>query len=172
MQEAANMTNLSGKLLSAAALSAVVPLCASCNHSPKQIAYLKPGHAARGDEWLTWTPAERSRYVYGYLDGYGGGFAEACEAADDNDLFKEHVSPYPGDEDVVNIPLVHCRSHRKNFSKEKLTENFTLEIGSYPEILTQFYEEHPNCRSVPYVLLMGLLSDGQATTADELYKAQ
>jgi hypothetical protein len=34
------------------------------------------------------------------------------------------------------------------------------------------YEKHPDSRSAMYELLMELLSDGQATTAEELYKAQ
>jgi len=164
------MTNPGKKLLSVAASAILITCCTSCYRN--QQTHLKPGQAGRGYEWLTWTSAERSRYVYGYLDGYGRGYLEACQDADDQRLFKEKVPPYPGDENVVNKPVVHCRSRRKNYSKEKLTEKYELEIGPYPEILTELFEKHPDTRSVPYSLLLELLSDGQAINAEELYKAQ
>jgi hypothetical protein len=61
---------------------------------------------------------------------------------------------------------------RQTYSKERFQEDGRVNVEPYSEILTGLYEKHPDSRSAPYVLLLGLLSDGHATSVEELYKAQ
>jgi hypothetical protein len=151
---------------------ATLILCMSCNHSPKQPTLSKPVRAFGGEEWLSWTVAERNQYVYGYLVGYEFSFSEACRAAEDHDLLREHMSPSRGEENSINVAATRCLSYRKNYSKERYTIDKGANVSPYSEIITEMYEKHPDSRSAMYELLMELLSDGQATTAEELYKAQ
>ncbi len=154
-------------------LSVLVIFCASCNRTSKQAATAKPTHAFGGEEWLSWTSAERSRYVDGYLSGYQSGFGESCDAAERHDLFDNRLSPTPEEkEHVINVPHYRCNQYRKEYSKTKFTLEKGIDVSPYPEIVTEMYKKYPDSCSAPYFLLMTLLSDGRATTADELYKAQ
>jgi hypothetical protein len=76
------------------------------------------------------------------------------------------------DEKSTNVPLSRCIERRKKYSKEHMTEGAEVSVRPYAEILTELYEKFPDSRSAPYVLLLSLLSDGQATSAEELYRAQ
>jgi hypothetical protein len=153
-----------------AAFTFLLVLCTSCNRGPTQAPRLKPGQVLRGDEWLSWTPSARNQYVYGYLDGYSTASFDTCEAADD--LFAAKLPYRAGDENAVNVPLSRCLERRQKYSKMRLTEDAGVSVSPYPEILTELYEKHPDSRSAPYVLLLGLLSDGHATNVEELYRAQ
>jgi len=93
-----------------------------------------------------------------------------CEAADD--LFAKKLPYRAGDENSTNVPLSRCLERRQNYSKMRLTEDAGVSVSPYPEILTELYEKHPDSRSAPYFLLLGLLSDGHATSVEELYHAQ
>jgi len=117
-----------------------------------------------------WTPAERSRYVYGYVDGYSSGSYDTCESSDD--LFAAKLPYRSGDENSTNVPLSRCIERRQKYSKAHMTEDAEVSVSPYPEILTELYEKYPDSRSAPYFLLLSLLSDGQATSAEELYRSQ
>jgi hypothetical protein len=145
-------------------------LCLSCTRGPTSVSRLSLHQAISGDGWLSWTPAERSRYVYGYIDGYSNGSYDTCKSSDD--LFAAKLPYRSGDENSTNVPLSRCIERRQKYSKEHMTEGSEVSVSPYPEILTELYEKYPDSRSAPYVLLLSLLSDGQATSAEELYRAQ
>ena len=153
-----------------AAPTFLLVFCVGCNRTSQQTPRLRPGEALRGVEWLSLPPTERSRYVYGYIDGYTKGSFDSCKAADD--LFAAKLPNQPGDENSIDVPLSRCIGRRRMYSKVHLDEDAAVSVSPYPEILTELYEKHPDTRSAPYSLLMELLSDGQATNADELYRAQ
>jgi hypothetical protein len=150
----------------------LVIFCASCSRTSKQVATANPIHAFGGEEWLSWTPAQRDRYVYGYIVGYQSGFFKACEFADEHSLFDDHIPPGPGEEGVINVPGHRCRTALKSYSRVTYTQDKGVSVNPYPEIITEMYEKHPDSRSAMYQLLMEQLSEGQVATAEDLYKAQ
>jgi hypothetical protein len=111
---------------------------------------------------------------------YSSGYNEACRNADD--ISREELSSVKGvhlaklpyerdDENSVDIPLSHCINGKAKYSRRQRGADALL-ISPYPEIITQMYEKHPDARSAPYYLLLPFLSDGNAQTAEDLYKDQ
>ena len=68
------------------------------------VAQSTPARAGEGDEWLSWTPVQRTAYVGGFIDGYLGGFLRACQQSDQ--LFE------PASRIVWVMDIVHRTSHR------------------------------------------------------------
>ena len=66
-------------------------LCASCTKGRTPAPRLSLHQTMSGDGWLSWTPAERSRDVYGYIEGYSVGSFDTCESS--TDLFATKL-PY------------------------------------------------------------------------------
>ena len=145
-------------------------LCASCTKGRTPAPRLSLHQTMSGDGWLSWTPAERSRYVYGYIEGYSVGSFDTCESS--TDLFATKLPYLAGDENSTNVPLSRCIERRQKYSKPHITVDAGVSVSPYPETITELYEKYPDSQSAPYVLLLGLLSDGQATSAEELYRAQ
>ncbi len=65
-----------------------------------------------------------------------------------------------------------CGAGHAAHVQKTLTDNTGVDVRPYTEIITEFYQKRPSERSAPYVLLLELLSDGQAKSAEELYRAQ
>src|ERR1700738_2554211 len=84
-------------------------------------------------------PAERSRYVCGYIDGYSNGSYDTCKSSDD--LFAAKLPYRSGDEKSTNVPLSRCIERRKKYSKEHMTEGAEVRVRPYAEILTELYEK-------------------------------
>jgi hypothetical protein len=122
----------------------------------------------RGGEWLSWTPRERNRYVYGYLDGYLVARNRACDAADG--LFKVGMPHRLGDDQhPTEIPSGRCLAAVDTFSRYKYSDS-TLDVSIYAVPVTEFYTKHPEYQGVPFPFLMEFLSDKKCGTADELYQ--
>jgi hypothetical protein len=137
---------------------------------------------SEGDRrWLAGVvTAERTEYIDTYLDAYSTAYYDACRSAED--VFIEESSsakgahmaklPYEkGDENSTDIPLSHCMNRRAKYSRRQRGPD-VLFVSPYPEIITEMYEKHPDARAAPYFLLLTLLSDGGAQTAEDLYKDQ
>jgi hypothetical protein len=63
-----------------------------------------------GEEWLLWTPEQRSTFIEGYVTGYLRGTRKACEAA--RDLYVADKSQRPGED-----PSGPCLSRLESYSK-------------------------------------------------------
>jgi len=111
------------------------------------------------------TPAERSRYVYGYIDGYSNGSYDTCKSSDD--LFVAKLPYRSGDEKSTNVPLSRCIERRQKYSKEHMTEGAEVSVSPYAEILTELYEKYPDTRSASYVLLLSLLTGWHSLVAPD-----
>jgi hypothetical protein len=59
----------------------------------------------RGEEWLSWTPMQRTTYVQGLADGYMIGFSKACELTDQ--LF-EVGKPIVWETNTTRVVSVRC----------------------------------------------------------------
>jgi hypothetical protein len=158
----------------------VLILCLSCQRGQKPETRMNDLQTVTGDGWLAWSPAERTEYIDTYLDAYSTAYYDACRSAED--VFIEESSsakgahmaklPYEkGDENSTDIPLSHCMNRRAKYSRRQRGPD-VLFVSPYPEIITEMYEKHPDARSAPYFLLLTLLSDGGAQTAEDLYKDQ
>ena len=122
----------------------------------------------RGREWLSWTPSERNRYVYGYLDGYLLARSRACDAADA--LFEVGMPHRLGDDQQpTEIPSGRCLAAVDTYSRYRYKDS-TLDVGIYANPITEFYTKHPEYQGVPFPFLMEFLSDKKCSTADELYQ--
>jgi hypothetical protein len=163
-----------------AVLAMVLVQCIACRKPDRPKSKFIAFQHFFGQGWLAWSPAERTEYVDTYLDGYATAYSEACRSA--GDIFIERMPsgraiplaklPYQeGDENSIDVPLTHCLNSQRKYSLRHRDEN-GLFTSPYPEIITEMYEKHPDAQSAPYFLLITLLSDGNARTAEELYKAQ
>jgi|GEM_PF-6042689 len=107
-----------------------------------------------GQEWLAWSPGERSAYIYGYLDGYLRGTSDTCNET--NQLF-EVDTPHRLDD----LPSVRCFARLESYSKD---------IGTYATVLTDFSIKHREYQGVPVVYLLSFLTDKEHKNADQLYR--
>jgi len=123
---------------------------------------------ARGGEWISWTAAQRSSYVYGYLNGYMKGTVDACNAADD--LFEVGQPHRLGDEQhPTDIPSGRCLAHMdREFSKAKFVSS-GLDAGAYTSVITDFYTKNPEFQGIPFDTLLLLLSDKKHKAVEELH---
>jgi hypothetical protein len=140
------MAKTSRALLVAAALTVLVFLSISAQVStPKR---------ERGEEWLSWSPAQRSTYISGYVTGYLMGSHDACGATDQ--LF-EVGKPHRLYED----PSARCQAHLETYSSR--------DTATYTTVITEFYTKYPQYRDIPYPYLLKFETDNQHKTADELH---
>src|SRR5271154_6414342 len=73
----------------------------------------------RAGEWLSWTPVQRTAYVYGLVDGYLMGFLRACNLTDR--LFDKGKPHRLGDaHHPTDMPSGRCLAHRGEFSEIRL----------------------------------------------------
>jgi hypothetical protein len=122
----------------------------------------------RGQEWMSWSPAERSVFMGGFIDGYLRGSHEACKVADD--LFEVGKPHRLGDEHHPSeIPSVRCEARLETYSKYKLTDSGP-DFSAYTVVITEFYTKHPEYQGIPYVYLLSFLSDSKYKTADQLHE--
>src|SRR6266403_101704 len=88
-----------------------------------------------GKDWLTWTPAERSVYVRGFIEGYWRGSDSACRLADE--LF-EVGKPHR----LGQTPRGRCEARLEEYTKIKTTDS-GLDFSAYTTVITEFYTKHP-----------------------------
>jgi hypothetical protein len=143
-------------------LAGFVLLVAWCSSS---VAQVRP---ERGEEWLSWTPVQRSAYVYGLVSGYLMGFRRACNLADQ--LFETDQPHRLGDTDhPTEVPSGRCLAHIGEFSEPKLDKEGHPDISAYTDVITGFYEKHTSCRDFPFPFLLQAIGTKYAT-ADQLYE--
>ena len=122
----------------------------------------------RSGEWMSWTPTERNRYVFGYLDGYLLARSRACNAADK--LFEVGMPHRLGDDQhPTEIPSGRCLAAVDEYSRFKYKDS-TLDFSIYANPITEFYSKHPDYQGVPFPFLMEFLSDKKCSTGDQLYQ--
>jgi hypothetical protein len=127
-------------------------------------ARIGPTQVDRGEEWLSWSPTERSAFVRGYLTGYSTGTHAACNLTDD--LFGAG-KPHRPDEQ----PSARCEARLETYSKYGSGGGGQEpNVTSYTDVITSFYEEHPQYRTIPFVYLMSFLSDHHFKTTEDLYQ--
>jgi len=122
----------------------------------------------RGGEWLSWTPVQRSAYVYSFTDGYMLGFSDACHLADQ--LFEIGKPHRLGDErHPTEVPSGRCLAHRGEFSQIKFDgEGHLVGVNEYADVITAFYEKHTTCQAFPFPFLLQVLGS-KYLTANQLY---
>jgi hypothetical protein len=107
--------------------------------------------------------------VYGFLDGYRGGFLDACLLADE--LFKTDKPHRLGDgHRPTDMPSTRCMARTIEFSEVKLPAPQGVNVDAYTTVITDFYEKHASCRDFPFAILLKVLGSKYAT-ADRLYEA-
>lgn len=107
-----------------------------------------------GQEWLSWSPTERSAFMNGFVTGYLRGTSAACNAADE--LFEAN-KPHS----ATDRPSERCRGRVDLYSKDS---------DAYTTVLTEFYTKHPEYQGIPSAYLLSFLSDSRYKTADQLYQ--
>ena len=109
-----------------------------------------------GKQWLAWQNSNREDFVTAYFGGYWFGVKDACSVSDD---LEPTISPRHA---------AYCRATAPRYSFKSDSAG-NPDLSKYTNVLTKFYTEHPECQSIPYVLLMPYLTDQQHKTADDLY---
>jgi hypothetical protein len=109
-----------------------------------------------GEQWLAWQAPNREEFVSAYLDGYFFGAEDACNVFDDL-------------EPTISLKhYVHCRAKAPRYSVKSDSAGYP-DLNKYTDVITRFYTEHPEERTIPYARLMPYLTDEQHKTADDLY---
>lgn len=103
----------------------------------------------RGEEWLSWTSAQRVLFVGAYLQGYQMGTLDACAAA--AELFESGKKIT----DLNQDPDRRCVRHAKRYS---------LRAADYARVITAFYHKHPEYRRIPIDYFMILFTDRRYQT--------
>ena len=131
---------------------------------------VRPEQLDKGGEWLAWSSAERATFVQGFIAGYRRGSHGACDVA--QELFGSPGKMYRlGDEKHPSeMPSARCLAQMGEYSRSKYTEASGLDVAAYTNVITEFYIKHPEYRDVAFVNLLGLLSDREYKTADQIYQ--
>jgi hypothetical protein len=129
---------------------------------------VQPAERGRSGEWLSWSPTQRSAYVYGFVDGFLGGFGRACDLADER--FEASTPHRLGDKDEPGeMPSARCLARRREFSKVERTEA-GIDVSAYAGVITEFYGRYESCRDFPFAVLLQSLNN-EHLSADQLYEA-
>ena len=121
----------------------------------------------KGDEWLSWSPAERHIYVVGMIDGYLRARLDACRTADDLfEVGKPHRLGHGND--PGEFPSARCLAATDTYSRFRAGDFSDSSTDTYTSVLTQFYEKYPQYRMLPFPLLADYLRDRNFKTADQL----
>jgi hypothetical protein len=118
------------------------------------VAQVPQSQRDKGQEWLSWSPAERSAFIDGFVTGYTNGSHKACLATEG--LF-EAGQPHQ----LADQPSARCLARLEMYSKD---------FDAYTTVITDFYAKHPEYRSIPFGYLIWFLTDNQYKTADQLYQ--
>jgi hypothetical protein len=122
-----------------------------------------------GDEWLSWTPNEKRFFVMGFVDGSGSGSVEACVKMDDLTVVNDR-KPEDG---LLDTPSARCRNAYGKFSKVRITgsgpRGAREDVSAYTNVLDDFYR-YPECRAMPYSILLTHLDDNEFKSGEDLYK--
>ena len=122
-----------------------------------------------GTQWLAWSNRERVWFVAAYIDGYEMGVHNACESADHLLDLKANRT-YDHTKDEIVVPSGVCEKGAGHYSRFKPNSTGDPDVSAYTGVLTQFYAEHEEYRSIPYEYLMQYLTDDQRKSADDLFK--
>jgi len=120
-----------------------------------------------GAQWLSWTSKERVNFVFGYAQGLGEGTYLACRSADD--LFEKDVPHVIGHDNVPSTyPSARCRASAERYLRVEFGGTTVPDLSPYSDVITSFYERHPEYRDIQYINLITYLLSGNAKTIDDL----
>jgi len=125
-------------------------------------AQVPPAQIDRGQEWLSWSPAEKAIYVNGFLTGYSNGSHAAC-------LLTEELFEVGKRHQLEDQPSARCYARLETYTKFTRS-NSGSDFSNYTNVITDFYTQHPEYQNIPFFYLMRYLSDRQYKTSDELYR--
>ena len=132
-------------------------------------AQIKPQDLDRRGEWLSWSEAQRTTYVDGFITGYHGASHSACEAADE--LFEIGQPHSLGDQHHPSeYPSARCLARMDTYTKAKYSEATGPDLSAYTGVITEFYSKHPDTSQIPFVNIMMVLGDHSYRSADQLYQ--
>jgi len=122
-----------------------------------------------GEEWSSWSAAERRHYLVGYLEGHNAGMYETCKLTDD-------LAAQDGQELYSNHrPSMRCVNASRKYSKAHIVytgeagRGKGLDVSVYVKVLDIFYS-HRECRIMPYEIILQHLNDQEFKSGDDLYK--
>lgn len=122
---------------------------------------IETGPSIAGDNWLKWDKSSRLAFVIGNLRGYWDGLGAGCGEAK---ILAKSLSGVSGlTEEVVEQMRFRCVNKLKLSSRS---------FESYEEVITQFYNQYPEDKSVEVQDIMQLLAydSDDKLTPDELHK--
>jgi len=135
------------------------------------LSYLNPAAQVQADpgaQWLSWTASEKNAYVGGFIDGYLTGTTEICKAAD-HFLKAGDMSSRGEPPDTNSSASAACFASGGDYSKQ-YSGKAGVDFSVYVNILTEFYTQHPDYRSVSFRKLMLSLRDGACNSEGQLYQ--
>jgi len=113
-----------------------------------------------GDDWLAMTPAERASTVDMFIGGWNVGSIDTCWAL----LGSISVDAWPGRGKTPPADL--CNAATKQFTHVNLA---TGDVSAYTSVIDTFYS-HPECRTMPYGLLLEHLNDAEYKPGEQFYQ--
>jgi hypothetical protein len=142
-------------LKSAAVVTVLVLFSMQTATMQKQADYVHDRTAGEGKLWLSWTPDEREKFLFGYLKGYGAGFPSGCRR-----YFA--ANPPKVISGLSDSPLQSCMLQELSFSKK---------AADYESQITAFYKSFPVDADLPISWLVQAFSDSERKTPDEIHEA-
>jgi hypothetical protein len=115
-----------------------------------------------GGQWRRWSAQERNVYVSGFLAG-----ASTSQRALCND-FEPHILSLKrdGEDYGSGFPCTHFE-HRYSHVGIRNIDTYAQE---YVQVLNDFYK-HPECRVMPYSILLEHMDDKEFRTGDQMFNA-
>jgi hypothetical protein len=164
-----DMNHATQRVLFCLSLFAVV-LVIGCNRQKPTL--------GSGDEWRSWKPNQKRSYIVGFVDGWSTSSSKACDKIDDFTTIAQDNKADPSHkfDNVLPLPSARCREASDKFSKEQLSgvdqtslRGMFVDVSVYTNVLDDFYR-HPECRPMPYSILLAHLNDNEFKSGEDLYK--
>jgi len=104
-----------------------------------------------GEEWLSWSPEAKMRYVHGYLDGFERGKRVACYWHEEKEA--SSTGPY--------LPAGSCVNSLPEF-----TEPYQ---HVYVEAITNYFTKYPHDRRAGPSIILDELASPPGLTVDQIH---
>lgn len=115
-----------------------------------------------GDEWLSWPRSQRETFVIAFIDGHSAGQQRVCDNLEEKGWLLRPVPPDPN----ILIPCDQLKSGYTHLDPKFFGHSEA--VDPYVTTIDDFYR-HPECRVMPYEILLENLNDGQFKSGEDLY---
>jgi hypothetical protein len=120
-----------------------------------------------GDDWQSFTRLQKESFVSGFIDGATNSAVALCNKMKSHILVLKFDNETKAPSDPADSP---CLQFRPRYSHVIPGDAWKLSyVDPYVQVMDDFYR-HPECRIIPYTVIMDHLNDEEYKSGEDLYR--